>query len=281
MSVSCNSPPPEREREPERNRAHLAAESAQRVLRLGGASNCRDLGGYRTRSGQCVRWRRVFRADRLDALNADDWRRLAALRVGTVIDLRAAKECDGAPFRKPAMRRVALPIESALGRQLAALRAAGTTVDGERMRGLMQQEYRRILLDHADRFAELLRVVADADDAVIFHCAAGKDRTGVLAALTHRLAGVGEDDIVGDYLLTNNPERMAARAPMVAQVIQETTGRTPTDAAIRAAIGVEAEYLSEAFGAIEARHGSVEDYLLHGLGVDADLIEALEARLLE
>jgi len=102
-----------------------------------------------------------------------------------------------------------------------------------------------------------------------------------LAALTHRIAGVHQDDIVEDYLLTNNPERMAARAPMVAQLIQEVTGRTPTEAAIHAAIGVEAEYLAEAFAAIEAAHGSVEAYLRNALGVDAPIVERLEARLLE
>ena len=275
MSESCNSPPPEREREPERNRAHLAAESAQRVLRLGGASNCRDLGGYRTRSGQCVRWRRVFRADRLDALNADDWRRLAALRVGTVIDLRAAKECDGAPFRKPAMRRVALPIESALGRQLAALRAAGTTVDGERMRGLMQQEYRRILLDHADRFAELLRVVADADDAVIFHCAAGKDRTGIAAALLLGALGVDRATIKQDYLLTNETYRRPAD-------LQEQ-GRASglSTEALDVMWSVHASHLDAAFEAVEELHGGLEGFLSGPLAVSPALRRRLADRLLE
>jgi protein tyrosine/serine phosphatase len=74
---------------------------------------------------------------------------------------------------------------------------------------------------------------------------------------------------------------MAARAPMVAEMIAKETGRTPTDAAIRAAIGVEAEYLAEAFRAIEAERGSIDAYLEAVLGVDADLRAALEARLLE
>jgi protein-tyrosine phosphatase len=102
----------------------------------------------------------------------------------------------------------------------------------------------------------------------------------VLAALTHHVAGVHQDDIVEDYLLTNNPERIAARAPMVAQVIATETGRTPTDAAIRAAIGVEAEYLAEAFRAIDAEHGSADAYLERVLGVDGDLRAKLEGRLL-
>ena len=68
---------------------------------------------------------------------------------------------------------------------------------------------------------------------------------------------------------------------MVAQVIHEATGRTATDAAVRAAIGVEAEYLAAAFEVILAAHGSIDAYLAEVLGVDAALREALEARLLE
>jgi protein tyrosine/serine phosphatase len=133
---------------------------------------------------------------------------------------------------------------------------------------------------HIDLFSRYFQVLAEADGPVLIHCAAGKDRTGVLAALTHHVAGVHADDIVEDYLLTNNPERMAARAPMVAELIAKETGRTPTDAAIRAAIGVEAEYLAEAFRAIEAEHGGTDAYLEQALGVDAALRAKLEAALL-
>jgi protein-tyrosine phosphatase len=91
---------------------------------------------------------------------------------------------------------------------------------------------------------------------------------------------VHQDDIVEDYLLTNNPERIAARAPMVAELIAAETGLTPTDAAIRAAIGVEAEYLAEAFRAIEAEHGGADAYLEQALGVDGAMRRRLEARLL-
>jgi protein tyrosine/serine phosphatase len=133
---------------------------------------------------------------------------------------------------------------------------------------------------HIDLFSRYFRALAEAEGPVLIHCAAGKDRTGVLAALTHHLAGVHGDDILEDYLLTNDPERIAARAPMVAELIAAETGRTPTDAAIRAAIGVEAEYLAEAFRAIEAEHGGVEAYLERALGVEPELRSKLEERLL-
>ena len=68
--------------------------------------------------------------------------------------------------------------------------------------------------------------------AVLVHCAAGKDRTGILAALTHHVAGVHPDDITADYLLTNDPERLARRLPQVKDAIHEISGRVPDDAAV-------------------------------------------------
>ena len=116
---------------------------------------------------------------------------------------------------------------------------------------------------------------------MLIHCAAGKDRTGVLAALTHRLLGVHPDDIVADYLLTNLSSHRPERLERAAKAIEAASGKTPDPAAVRAAMGVAAEYLACAFAAIEARHGTVEDYLREALGVDAALREAIEARLLE
>ena len=159
----------------------------------------------------------------------------------------------------------------------------GSDLSEEAFRDYLRDYYRAAPFKprHVDLFTRYFQALAAGEGPVLIHCAAGKDRTGVLAALTHHVAGVHADDIVADYLLTNNPERIAARAPMVAQVIAQETGRTPTDAAIRAAIGVEAEYLEEAFRAIEADHGGVDAYLAQTLGVDAVLRERLEAQLLE
>jgi protein tyrosine/serine phosphatase len=153
----------------------------------------------------------------------------------------------------------------------------------EAFRGYLLEYYRTAPYKprHVDLFARYFQALAAGEGPVLIHCAAGKDRTGVLAALTHHVAGVHRDDIVADYLLTNNPERIAARTPMVVAMIAQETGRTPTEAAIRAAIGVEAEYLDQAFQAIDASHGGLDAYLERELGVDAALRAQLEAQLLE
>ena len=133
---------------------------------------------------------------------------------------------------------------------------------------------------HIDLYARYFRALAETQGPVLVHCAAGKDRTGILCALTHHLARVSEADIVEDYLLTNEPARLAARLPMIREVIHANTGKTATDEALMVAMRVEAEYLAEALAAMREAHGSLDGYLEQALGVDADLRERLQARLL-
>ena len=249
--------------------------SPSRVLALRGATNFRDLGGYRAREGRSVRWRRVFRADRLDTLDASDWRQLAALGIDTAIDFRTADEIGDAPSQPGALRRLSLPIESALAGQLRALRAAGTPVDEIRMRGLMQQEYRRMLLDHAERFAEFLHLLAETDAPVVFHCAAGKDRTGIAAALLLAALGVDRATIERDYLLTNQ----LYRRPADLQAQGRESGLSPE--ALEVMWTVHPSHLNAAFEALDEVHGGLEPFLAGPVGLRPALRQRLADQLLQ
>jgi len=257
-----------------------------RHIRLEAVENFRDFGDYPTTSGRRLKRGRLYRSASHGRATDADLAAIEALALAVVVDLRRPGERERDPSRRPAGFR---------GQVIVNDEGEGADADPWwtfiRSCDLSEAAFRGYLLDyyreapftsrHIDLFSRYFRALAEADGPVLIHCAAGKDRTGVLAALTHHIAGVHQDDIVEDYLLTNNPERMAARAPMVAELIAKETGRAPTDAAIRAAIGVEAEYLAEAFHAIEAEHGGVDAYLEGVLGVDAALRAKLEAALLE
>ena len=132
---------------------------------------------------------------------------------------------------------------------------------------------------HLETFSAYFRTLGDSDRAVLIHCAAGKDRTGMLAALTHHLLGVGHDDLMEDYLLTNQAVDLEARAPDMARQLEKTTGRPVSNDAIVAFLGVEPAYLDAAFTAIRARYGSLDAYLEQALGVDASLRDRIGERL--
>jgi protein tyrosine/serine phosphatase len=115
---------------------------------------------------------------------------------------------------------------------------------------------------------------------VLIHCTAGKDRTGLLAALTHHLLGVDEADLLADFELTNRAARIETRLPQVTEAMTESLGRRPSETAVRAFLGVDRTYLAEAFGAIRQEAGSVEAYLA-GLGLDGARVEHLRRTWLE
>jgi protein-tyrosine phosphatase len=257
-----------------------------RHIALEAVENFRDYGDYATASGRRLRKGRLYRSASHGRATDADLEAIAALEIAVIVDLRRPGERERDPARRPAAFQ---------GRVIQNDEGEGADDDPwwtfVRSCDLSEQAFRDYLSDyyrtapfkprHVDLFTRYFQALAAGEGPVLIHCAAGKDRTGVLAALTHHVAGVHPDDMRADYLLTNNPERIAARAPMVAAMIAQETGRTPTDAAIRAAIGVEAEYLEEAFRAIEAGHGGVDAYLERALGVDAAMRARLEAALLE
>jgi protein-tyrosine phosphatase len=168
-----------------------------------GPSNFRDLGGYGSTDGRRVRWRRVFRSDALRLTEDDVLLLRDEVRLRTIVDLRAPfeyghQEGGGKPayvVRLSAVgaRRVSLPMvdETRVRRQATDRRP------------IAARRYLKMFEQGAEAFGAALRLIADAEQhPLVFHCAAGKDRTGILAAVLLGLLGVDDHTIVADYALS-------------------------------------------------------------------------------
>ena len=257
----------------------------ERKLTLDGVENFRDYGGYSAADGRRLKTGRLYRSAHHGTASEADLARLDALGLHTLVDLRRTTERT----RMPSLRGIGFAAEVIANdiddEETDSFHAHLMNSDQsvEAMRQYLVDYYRAAPFEprHIELYTKYFKALAEVDGAVLIHCAAGKDRTGLLAALTHRLLGVSEEDIFADYLLTNDPERMERRAPLFAAWVQELTGRTPSREAIFTSMGVDAEYLRTAFAAIEARYGSVEAYLEQALGVDAALKAKIEDRLLD
>ncbi len=189
------------------------------MVALEGANNCRDLGGYPAAGGRHVRTGALFRSDRLSALSSDDLEELASRGIRTVVDLRAAPETerDRSRLWRGVTSHVSLPV--------------GDTVDGDismvdqilegRLRSISEADmaalYLKIVAEHGERFAQLAAVAADVDHLpLLFHCTAGKDRSGIAAALLLEALGVAREAVLDDYCLTNelrSHQRIAELTP--------------------------------------------------------------------
>jgi protein-tyrosine phosphatase len=229
--------------------------------------NFRDLGGYRGHAGRTVRWGRLYRSDSLGKLAGADVERFRALGVRTVIDLRYPWEIEAAG-RIPHDDGLAwynLSIEHRPYNQ------AEIDPDVDPWRFLADR-YAEVASDGVRELRQALEIIATDSGPLVFHCASGKDRTGLLAALVLSLLDVSEDDIAADFALTE-----AATDRLVAAWTAAHAGRAPRWPAYgRAPADIIRLFLAD----LAAEYGSVREYATDHLGVDDALITQLRTRLL-
>lgn len=245
-----------------------------RVVVLEGCSNLRDLGGYRTADGRTVRFGRVFRSASLAALTERDLAAFAATGIRTVCDLRGEHETTRAPSRLPegaaAPEVVRLPIEPRVGASLRDL-LAREEATGEDVHDLLRTAYAAYATDHLPRYRALFDLVLREERLpLLFHCSAGKDRTGFGAALVLTALGVPRETVIADYLATNRIwKRERALPPDTPDDIRE------------ALLGAHRPLIESALGRAAADHGGLDALLENGLGLDPARLGRLRESLLE
>jgi protein-tyrosine phosphatase len=229
--------------------------------------NFRDLGGYPTRDGRVVRWRRLFRSGELQRMSAEEAEACRqTLRIATVIDFRSEDEASdprgfGALCTEPA-RRFHFPMGNARSKYEA------------RESGHWEPEYVAMLDGYGDRWAGAVRLLADeATYPAVFHCVTGKDRTGVMAALVLDVLGVAEEAILRDYAVSQEHMELLVQR-------LRATGAIKPDEPANPALGVSAPAMAEMLHTLRERYGSARAFLgTHGL--EADVFDRMEALLLE
>jgi protein-tyrosine phosphatase len=249
----------------------LRQRSPSREVEFEGILNLRDLGGYTVEGGRQVAWRRVFRSGGLwDATPADLLRLREEVGVRSVLDLRDKAEIDrrGSLSATANVSYINVPLSTDTGNigAVELVRALGDTGRGYLL-NMKDAGYGR-------RLVGCLRAIAEADHPLVFHCSAGKDRTGVLAACLLSVLGVESRHIVEDYTLTG---------PYMARHIARL-GRDPEDQRFLLSLPAFMHESSTAsmelfLSTMNHDYGSIRDYLLTH-GADRSLFGGLEQALL-
>lgn len=224
---------------------------------LTGASNFRDLGGYAVPDGRAVRWRRIFRSDHLAALTQQDMRVLTDFGLERAVDLRGQAESAALAYELPDVRYHALPIEPTVVQRAKEMARAGRRMTAPVAVQLMQDTYRAFVSDNTQQFTGLFEQLLADDTPLVFHCTAGKDRTGFAAALILLALGVPRTVVMQDYLLTNRLYRRPA-----------SLASTAPDEVLDVIWRVQEGFLQTALQAVDRDHGGIESYLTQRLGVD-------------
>ena len=232
-------------------------EIAEEHLPMSGGYNFRDLGGIKTKDGRSVKWGKIIRSDDLFKLTDADLSYLNTFPLKTVVDFRAENEIEIAPDRLPASTNTHDLLSISPGNILEFVNQGN--IDPVRAAKVMEQLNIGLVSDSSSisqyqKFFELLQ--NSNDIPLLFHCSAGKDRTGMGAALILSALGVSEDIIFDDYLKSNifladkykvHKEKYPAMVPF---------------------FEVRKEYLKAGLDEIKSKYGSVDNYLVNTLNVD-------------
>jgi protein-tyrosine phosphatase len=246
----------------------MTAGALERLIALEGAVNFRDLGGYATDDGLRTRWRVLFRADGLGELTEGDLSVMRSLGIRTVVDLRSATELERGRFDVDAH-----PVAF---HHFPFIEELPDAEEFDKRPGLLGSQYQEILRDAGPQIIAVLEILARPDALpAVFHCTAGKDRTGVLSALVLSLLGVDEPTVVADYALSGEAmQRLRAKL-----ILKYPEGRETLEN-IDEVFSADPGQMELLLDHLRDQYGSAEAYLA-GLGARAGLIGALRAALLE
>lgn len=240
-------------------------------IALEGVSNLRDLGGWPTRGGGTVKRGQVFRSAALHALTERDAAALRSLGVRHIVDFRGEGERERWPTRlTDGVTIHELTIQPTIGASLRDLVEDPNSTAEDVVR-VMRAAYGSYVTDWAHRYRTMFDLLLHEEPApLLFHCTAGKDRTGVAAMLLLAALGVEEEVIHHDYLATNRLWRRDAEVSAgLPQVVADTL------------LSVQPAFLEAAYEAIHSGWGSIDAYLHQQLGLDDARMAVLRARLVE
>jgi len=253
---------------------------AERVLPLQQGSNFRDIGGYVTKDGHMVRWGKAFRSGAMPLLSEADYALIGQLGIDAVVDLRSLEEREVAPDLVDDRTRALFISNDYL---IAPLMTNFTKGDGENIyRGMeklltpqLRSLYRRIMADQG---------------AVVYHCSAGQDRTGIATAILYDMLGVDRETILRDYHLSTALRRPQWEMPRVdpADYPNNPILRYYYSADEKKRMTAEplytpsgASHLAQFFTYIDAQYGGSEGFMKQALGLSDSDIAKLRSTMLD
>lgn len=258
---------------------------AHRLLNFEGIANFRDLGGYPSDSGKQVKWGTLYRAGTLAHSSDADLRNLGQLQLVSLIDFRSSQEKEEEPNRLPdptGFTVVEIPTlddgNKALVGDIMARIDSGN-FDGFDPNLAMMTANRQFATEFTPQFRQFIRTVLEADGApIVWHCSAGKDRTGFAAAILLRILGTPRDIVMQDYMASREHALEARKSQLL--LLRVFKGEEAADK-LAIMMGVEEAWLNAAFEEIDAQWGSFDNYVSQGLLLSSADIQRLKENLLE
>jgi len=256
-----------------------------RVKSLTGVRNFRDFGGYASSYGGQVKTGLLYRSGHYGEATSEDIKTLNSYGIALQVDLRRPDERERMVGKWPSESVRVLSNDG--GREQDAPHhkfLQQVEADAEKADNWMNDYYKAApyKAHHQALFSSWFDGLASLGetDAALVNCAAGKDRTGILCALTHHVLGVSEEDIFADYELTNIAAKVEDRIDDARKYFNHHIGKNYGNEVYKPFLGVRERYLRTALAEINAEAGSVDAYLMNVLGITRETQDDIRARLI-
>ncbi|MBU2511867.1 tyrosine-protein phosphatase [bacterium] len=255
-------------------------ELAEKRILLEGAVNFRDMGGYRNIKQEVIKWGTLFRADSLHRLSDDDLKILSSLNLKTVIDFRSEKEVKKSPDRlpeDPSIKYVHLPIKSGEFDFSTAMQLLANQDSQWPTGDFMVKNYESYLNQFSIIWKQVFVLLADSNNyPLVFHCTAGKDRTGACAALIMLLLKIPVEEIILDHQLSN--KYIASIVESLKLSFKDLGEQyNKLDPFLTAPLNAINRFLK----LLEVKYGTVESFLIKKVGLNPDLLKKIRENLLK
>jgi len=252
----------------------------ERLLPLQGGRNFRDLGGYRSADGRRVKWGLLYRSGSMHGLTASDYATLQRRGIRVVCDLRDTRERAAEPVRWPAAGAPRVLSDDYL-LDMRDLLPAGAMKDwtAEMARAAMTASYPKMLVQFRGQYRRMFAELLAGHAPLAFNCSAGKDRTGIAAALLLTALGVPRDTVIEDYLLTN---RYLDAAKLLASPTQAGSPWTHLPPGVTAAMAAaDRRYIEAALAVLDRHADGATGWLRDEMGLSAADVTRLRGLYLD
>lgn len=255
---------------------------ANRKLDFKNTVNFRDIGGLKTIDGKTVKWGKIFRSDNLSKLKKNEFEKFEALQIATVIDLRTPAEI--APKKDHLPENIiykAMPIVNDQGDLLAQMK--GKVIRGEiseeESRQLMRELYEKCVSENIPALREVILKIVESEQPILYHCSAGKDRTGIVTALLLSILNVDRKTIVDEYLLSNYYRKEKVESMLQKIKIAKIIKPKLQSNVVQNFMSVDVAYINAAFDLIDKNYGNMDNFIEKGLKIDVNLRNTIVSKL--
>ena len=257
------------------------------IHKIDGVKNLRDMGGYVNSEGATLAHGRLFRSGHFADLTEETAAQVDTLGITTAIDFRSTSETDRQPapnLKNWQPRYFANPIGGNAAAWVRELydSLSKTEFPAKELRDQFILAFETIPIANAAGLKRMFDILIDEHNtgAAVFHCTAGKDRTGIAGALIMTTLDMPEDAIFEDFLMTNDAVDLDATSAHYAELMSERAGIAIKPKDVHPLVGVEPDFLKAAFGVMTKDYGSVDNYLTAAMGLTPDRRRALKSRFL-